>query len=75
MAKAPYTIADMAEDTAGLMNTLGIQPASILGGSMGGFIAQELVIHHPGKVKKLVLACTVGQMARFKIGLFAPPML
>jgi len=72
MAKAPYTIADMGEDTADLMNALGIQQAHILGGSMGGFIAQELVIHHPDKVKKLVLACTSGQMARFKIDLFEP---
>ena len=39
---------------------------------MGGFIAQDLVIHHPERVKKLVLACTTGQMARFKIDLFEP---
>ena len=72
MAKTSYTIADMAQDTAGLLNALGVQQANVLGGSMGGFIAQELVIHHPDKVKKLVLACTTGQMARFKIDLFEP---
>jgi 3-oxoadipate enol-lactonase len=72
LAKTAYTIADMAEDTAGLMNALGIQQANVLGGSMGGFIAQELVIHHPGRIKKLVLACTTGQMARFKIDIFEP---
>src|SRR4030043_1374990 len=44
MAKASYAIADMAEDTAGLMKALGIQQASILGGAMGGFIPPELVI-------------------------------
>lgn len=67
MARGDYTIADMAEDTAGLMEALGVKRTSVLGISMGGTIAQELVLRHPDKVEKLVLACTVGQMARFRI--------
>ncbi len=71
-AKGPYSIADMAEDTAGLMDALGIKQAHILGGSMGGAIAQELVLRHPGKVRKLILACTMGQFARFRINMLGP---
>ncbi len=71
-ARGPYTIADMAEDTAGLMNALGINQAHILGGSMGGAIAQELVLCHPDKVCRLILACTMGQFARFRIHMLEP---
>jgi len=69
-AKGPYSIADMADDTAGLMDALGIRQAHVLGGSMGGAIAQELVLRHPNKVRKLILACTVGQLARFRVSMF-----
>ena len=71
-AKGPYTLADMAEDTVGLMDILGIEHAHVVGGSMGGAIAQELVIHHPDRVRKLVLACTLGQFARFRIFMLEP---
>src|SRR4030042_2392347 len=48
----------MAEDTIGLMTHLGIEKANILGVSMGGYIAQEIAINYPERVKKLVLGCT-----------------
>ena len=47
-----------ADDTAGLMKALAISKAHILGISMGGMIAQELVLNHPEKVAKLVLCST-----------------
>jgi 3-oxoadipate enol-lactonase len=53
-----YTIKLFADDTAGLMDTLGIARAHIIGGSMGGMIAQELVLNYPEKVEKLVLCYT-----------------
>ena len=54
----PYTIPMMAEDTLGLMDTLGISKAHILALSMGGMIAQEIALKYPEKVNGLVLACT-----------------
>ena len=54
----PYTIAMMADDTAALMDALGIESAHILGKSMGGYIAEELAIRHPARVQSLVLAAT-----------------
>ena len=54
----PYSMPMMADDTAGLMDALGIESAHIYGVSMGGMIAQELVLRHPQKVKALVLGCT-----------------
>ena len=72
LAKGSYSVADMAEDTAGLMDALGIEKAHILGGSMGGAIAQELVLNHPDQVSRLILACTMGHFARFRINMLEP---
>ena len=54
----PYSIRDMADDVAGLMDYLKIDKAHVLGVSMGGMIAQELAINHPDKINKLILCCT-----------------
>jgi pimeloyl-ACP methyl ester carboxylesterase len=51
----PYTTKTMAEDTAGLMQALGIEKAHISGISMGSAIAQELVLAHPEMVRSLTL--------------------
>jgi pimeloyl-ACP methyl ester carboxylesterase len=53
-----YTIKSFAEDTAGLMDILGIARAHVLGVSMGGMIAQELALNFPKKIEKLVLCST-----------------
>jgi pimeloyl-ACP methyl ester carboxylesterase len=51
--QAPYTLRDMADDTAGLLDALDIERAHVVGVSMGGAIGQTLAIHHPARVRTL----------------------
>jgi len=53
-----YSIPLFAADTVGLMDALGIPRAHVFGVSMGGMIAQELVLRHPDRVDRLILGCT-----------------
>lgn len=53
-----YSIRDMADDAIGLLDRLGVRKCHIIGHSMGGYIAQELAIRHPGRVGRLVLEAT-----------------
>lgn len=53
-ASVPYTLADMAQDTVGLLDALGIDSAHIVGASMGGAIAQEVALRHAKRVRTLV---------------------
>jgi pimeloyl-ACP methyl ester carboxylesterase len=50
---APYRLIDMARDTVGLMDVLGITSAHLVGASMGGMIAQEVAISFPQRVRSL----------------------
>jgi 3-oxoadipate enol-lactonase len=54
----PYSMRQLADDTARLMNVLQISRAAVLGVSMGGMIAQELAISFPERLSCLILACT-----------------
>jgi pimeloyl-ACP methyl ester carboxylesterase len=50
-----YTIAQLANDTAGLLDALKIKKADVLGYSLGSFAAQKFAIMHPEKVNSLIL--------------------
>ena len=59
---APYSVAEMAADTIGLLDHLGLDRVRVAGHSMGGWIAETLAIQHPERVRAAALmgSCNVG---------------
>ncbi|GAA2215354.1 alpha/beta hydrolase [Nonomuraea monospora] len=52
-SSASYTLSDMASDTVGLLDALGLDSAHLVGVSLGGMIAQTMAIEHPARVRSL----------------------
>jgi len=63
--RAPYTLEDMAGDTLGLMDALGIERAHVVGASMGGMIAQVLAAGWPQRVASMVSVMSSSGARRF----------
>jgi pimeloyl-ACP methyl ester carboxylesterase len=51
----PFSIQQLANDTAGLLDALKIRKVDVLGYSLGSFVAQQLAVTHPEKVNRLIL--------------------
>src|SRR3989442_5969074 len=49
----PFTIADMADDAAALLDALEVEITDVFGVSLGGMVAQELALRHPQLVRRL----------------------
>lgn len=64
LSSASYTLADMAADSAGLLDALGIEKAHIVGASMGGAIGQHMALDYPQRVLSLTsIMSTTGNIA------------
>jgi 3-oxoadipate enol-lactonase len=55
----PYTAAQMAGDALAVLDAAGVERAHVLGGSLGGAVAQELALRHAERVDRLVLVATM----------------
>ena len=67
----PYTTALFAQDTKALVDELGLSDFHLLGVSMGGMIAQEYALAHPGDLRSLTLACTYAAPGPFCSRMFS----
>ncbi len=65
--KPAYRLADMAQDTVGLLDHLGIDAAHVVGASMGGMIAQQVAIDHPRRALSMcsIMSATGNRRYRF----------
>jgi pimeloyl-ACP methyl ester carboxylesterase len=63
-SSVPYGLADLADDTAGLLDVLGLGSAHVIGASMGGMVAQLVALRHPARVRSLTsIMSTTGDPA------------
>lgn len=56
--KTPSSVAEMARDAVAFIRALGLEEVDLFGFSLGGFVAQEIVLSEPRLVRKLILAGT-----------------
>ena len=58
----PYTLAQMVDDTVGILDKLGFDRVHFVGLSMGGMIAQGLALRHPERIEQMVLTDTTARI-------------
>ncbi|MFB7723588.1 MULTISPECIES: alpha/beta fold hydrolase [unclassified Nocardia] len=76
LSSVSYTLTDMAADTVGLLDTLGLDSVHLVGASMGGMIAQLIAIEYPSRVRTLTtIMSTTGDpsVGRARPGAFGEP--
>jgi pimeloyl-ACP methyl ester carboxylesterase len=61
--RTPNTVAAMADDAIEFINVLGLEEVDLLGFSLGSFVAQEIALHRPDLVNRIVLASSAPQGA------------
>ncbi len=66
----PYSSRMMADDMAGLLDALGLEQVRVVGCSMGSIIAQQLALHHPRRVRSMVLMCPWARCDRYATAVF-----
>ena len=62
----PYSVEDMAADTAGLIDHLGVAPCHVIGLSLGGLIAEALARRRPDLVRSAVLIGSAGRSSAYE---------
>ena len=67
----PYSIRDMARDTAEAMNELGLNGVYLFGASQGGMIALEIALERPALVRKLALGSAAARVGEEQFGALA----
>ena len=74
---APVTVDEMARDAIALIRALGFETVDLLGFSLGGFVAQDIVLKAPELVRKLILAGTgpAGGIGIDKVGRVSWPLI
>lgn len=74
---APVTVDEMAHDAIALIRALGFEKVDLFGFSLGGFVAQDVVLKAPGLVRKLILTGTgpAGGAGIEKVGAVSWPLI
>jgi pimeloyl-ACP methyl ester carboxylesterase len=64
-----YSYQNLAATVVELMKSLGIHEFNVVGHSMGGQIAMNILLHHPENAKKGILLCSSGYLKKAKLPL------